>query len=477
METNIVEAGPFERVVTVQIENAALESAKDEAAKQLSKDMKVKGFRPGKVPRKVVEATVGPDKLRSEAIDVALPGIVADALTEADLRPAATPSVQDMRDTESGIEVDVKVTLWPTLDHVPLYDGRRVSIDTPEVADEDIDEQIDRLRNQFAELEDAQHPVTDGDYAVINLSASLNGTQIDELTTNDLTYPVGSGSFVPGLDEQLMGSTAGSIVKYNDTLPEGMGEHGGKEVTFQVLVKGVKTKKLPDVTDEWVEEVSEFESIEALRDELRTGLHEHKLASTRRQFADTVLEQLIDDMDVEMPQALVDAEMEYQIHRFLHSLGEQQIPFQDYLRVTGQTEEAFVADAKQQAERSLSVRILLDAVGDAEGIEVTDEELQEAMGSLAAASEQTPEEYEKALRDSGQVEILSGDILRNKVIDHLVEAAVPVDENGVEISLAETEVEAATTVETEAAVEDAVEAETPVEAEATVEDAATEDEE
>ncbi len=444
METNIVEAGPFERVVTVQIENTALESAKDEAAKRLSKDMKVKGFRPGKVPRKVVEATLGADKLRSEAIDVALPGIVADALTEADLRPAATPAVQDLRDTEEGVEVDVKITLWPTLDHVPLYEGRKVAVATPDVAEEDIDDQVDRLRNQFAELEDVQHPVTEGDYAVINLTASLNATQIDDLTANDLTYPVGSQSFVPGLDDQLMGASAGSIIKYNETLPEGMGEYGGKEVTFQVLVKGVKTKRLPEVTNEWVEEVSEFESIEALRAELRSGLHEHKLASVRSEFADKVLEHLIEDMDVELPSALVDAEMEFQIHRFLHRLGEQEIPFADYLRVTGQTEEDFVADAKQQAERSLSVRILLDAVGESAGIEVTEEELQQAMGALAASSDESPDEYEKALRDSGQVEIVSGDILRNKVIDHLVEAAVPVDENGNELSLAESspEVEA-----------------------------------
>jgi trigger factor len=264
-----------------------------------------------------------------------------------------------------------------------------------------------------------------------------------------------------------MGASSGSIVKYNETLPDGMGEYGGKEVTFQILVKGVKTKKLPEATDEWVEEVSEFESIEALREELRSGIHEHKLSSLRREFADKVLEQLIDDMDVELPPALIDAEMEYQIHRFLHRLGEQEIPFADYLRVTGQTEEAFVADAKAQAERSLSVRILLDAVGDAAGIEVADEELEEAMGALAAAGEQDAEEYGKTLRESGQVEILSGDILRNKVIDHLVEAAVPVDENGNELSLAETAVEA----------EAAVEAETPVEAEDSAEDAATEDEE
>ena len=455
METTIAEAGPFERVVTVQIEDAALESAKNEAAKRLGKDLNVKGFRPGKIPRKVVEATVGPDRLRSEAIDVALPAIVADALTEADLQPAATPSVQEMRDTDEGVEVDVKVTLWPTLERVPMYEGRRVAVDTPEVADEDVDEQVDRLRDQFAELEDVSHPVTEGDYAVINLTASVNGNAIEDLTANDLTDPVGSGSFVPGLDEQLMGSSAGSIVKYNDTLPEGFGDHGGQEVTFQVLVKAVRAKKLPDVTDEWVEEVSEFESIDALREELRSGLHEHKLATARRQFADKVLAELIEDMDLELPGGLIDAEMEFQLHRFLHRLEQQNIPIADYLRITGQDEQAFIADVREQAERSLSVRILLDAIADSEGIEVADEELEDAMGSLAEASEQSPEEYESALRESGQIEILTGDILRNKVIDRLVEAAVPVDENGAELSLEvdsdddadETEVEAAAPAE------------------------------
>jgi trigger factor len=464
VETTIAEAGPFERVVTVQIEDAALERAKDEAAKRLGKDLKVKGFRPGKIPRKVVEATVGAARLRSEAIDVALPAIVADALTAADLRPAATPSVQDMRDTDEGVEVDVKVTLWPTLDRVPIFEGRRVTIDTPEVAEEDIDEQIDRLRDQFAELEDVSHPVTNGDYAVINLSASVHGEPIDDLSANDLTYPVGSNSFVPGLDEQLMGATSGAIVKYNETLPEGFGDHGGKEVTFQVLVKAVRGKKLPEVTDEWVEEVSEFESVPALRDELGRGIREHKLAGARRQFADKVLAELVDDMDLDLPDGLVDAEMEYQVHRFLHRLEEQKIPLADYLRITGQDEQAFLADVRLQAERSLSVRILLDAVADSEGIEVADEELKEATGSLAAAGDQDPDEYEAALRESGQIDILTGDILRNKVIDRLVEAAVPVDENGAVLSL---DIQEDDTV----VADDDESDETEVEAEAPAEDA------
>ncbi len=438
MTTSIVEAGPYERVVTLQIEDSVLESAKDAAAKRLSQDLKLKGFRPGKAPTKVVEATVGADKLRSEAIDLTLPSLVGEALTEAGLRPATTPVVQELRDIDDGVEVEVKVTLWPKLERPPIYEGRRVSIETPEVTEEEIDEQIERLRDQFAELEDVQRPLVEGDYAVINLTASQHDKQIEELTATDLTYPVGSGSFVPGLDENLIGNSAGGIVKFTQALPEGFGEYGGQDVTLQVLVKSVRQKKLPELNDAWVEDVTEFESIDALRAELNEGLQEHKRAGSRRQLTDKVLEELVEDMDVELPDALLDAEMEYQVHRFLHRLEQQGIGLTDYLQVTGQDEEAFVADVRAQAKRALEVRILLDAVGEAEGIEVTDEELQEAMASLAASSEESPEEYEKTLLESGQVEILSGDILRSKVIDHLVEAAVPVDEAGNVLSLGDT---------------------------------------
>ncbi len=283
MTTSIVEAGPYERVVTLQIEDSVLESAKDAAAKRLSQDLKLKGFRPGKAPTKVVEATVGADKLRSEAIDLTLPSLVGEALTEAGLRPATTPVVQELRDIDDGVEVEVKVTLWPKLERPPIYEGRRVSIETPEVTEEEIDEQIERLRDQFAELEDVQRPVVEGDYAVINLTASQHDKQIEELTATDLTYPVGSGSFVPGLDENLIGNSAGGIVKFTQALPEGFGEYGGQDVTLQVLVKSVRQKKLPELNDAWVEDVTEFESIDALRAELNEGLQEHKRAGSRRQ--------------------------------------------------------------------------------------------------------------------------------------------------------------------------------------------------
>ena len=174
MTTSIVEAGPYERVVTLQIDDSVLESAKDKAAKRLSQDLKLKGFRPGKAPTRVVEASVGAERLRSEAIDLALPGLVGEALTEAGLSPATTPTIQELRDTENGVEVEVKVTLWPKLERPPLYEGRRISIETSDVTEEEIDEQVDRLRDQFAELEDVHRPVTEGDYAVINLTLSIS---------------------------------------------------------------------------------------------------------------------------------------------------------------------------------------------------------------------------------------------------------------------------------------------------------------
>jgi trigger factor len=435
LQTTITESGPFERVLTITIENDALDDAKKEAARRLSKDMKVKGFRPGKVPYKVVEATVGDEVLRQEAIEVALPRIVTEALVEAELSPATAPAIADTRDNEDGVEVDVKVTLWPTLDRIPIYEGRKVSVSSPEVTDEELEAQIDRLRDQYAELEDVSRPIAEDDYAVVNLTATHNTKELEDLSAADLTYPVGSRSFLPGLDEHLVGESAGSIVKYNETLPETFGEYANREVTFTVLVKGVKQKKLPELTDEWVDEVSEFETIAELLENLTDGIADLKTAASLRQLRDQILADMVEDMDLEMPEALVGAEMEFQLHRFLHRLEQQEIGLGDYLRVTGQDEQGFIDDVRLQAIRSLSTRILLDALAEKEGIAVDEEELQTTLEQLAAAAGESKEDYAKRLEEAGGAEALTGDILRSKVIDHLVEAAVPVDENGNELSL------------------------------------------
>ena len=180
MQTTLTETGRFERTLTIQIPSSDLEEAKDKAARRLAQEVKVPGFRPGKAPRPMVERAVGAERLQSEALEEALPEIVGTALEEAELSPATAPAVADTRDIDDGLEVDVRVTLWPTLDTVPAYDGRRVEIETASVTDEDIDTQIERLRYQFAELEDVGRPAEAGDFALIDLTARRGGTTIDD---------------------------------------------------------------------------------------------------------------------------------------------------------------------------------------------------------------------------------------------------------------------------------------------------------
>jgi trigger factor len=435
MQTQLTEAGQFERMLTLTLAEDELESAKETAARKLSQDMKIKGFRPGRAPRSIVERMVGGAALRSEAIDVALPGAVGDALADTELVPVTTPRVEDMRDLDDGgVEIDIRITLWPTVDTVPDFAGRKIEVELPTVEDAEIDDQIERFRSQFAELEDVSRAADEGDFVMINLTA-LDGTApIPDASADDLLYEVGSNSFLGGLDALVAGSSAGDIRKGPGTLPAGFGDHEG-EVTLSVLVKGVKGKKLPEVTDEWVSDITEFETIEDLRSDLHRGLYAMKLSATGQQFSDSVVEQGTAELDVELPDALIDAEMEAQFHNLSHRLESQGIELANYLQITGQDQESFVAELREHAVRNLKTRILLEAVAARDEMSVEDDELDEVIANLAASSDQDEEAVRQALVESGQVVALAGDILRRKALNHILEQAVPVDAQGEPVDL------------------------------------------
>jgi trigger factor len=447
LNTNVTDAGPFEKLLTLQVAEADLETAKAQAARRLSKDLKIKGFRPGKAPRRIVEATVGPERLRSEAIDDLLPTLVADALREADVRPAVPPQVENMKDIDTGLEVEVKVTLWPVLDHVPSYEGLEIEVSQPQPTEEELERQLNRLRDQFADLEGVDRPAIDGDFVSINLTASRNGEPIEEAAANDLLYEVGSGSFVEGLDAELPGSTAGTIVKFNAPLPEGFGELAGQEVTMQVLVKEVKKKLLPELTDEWAAEVTEFATVDELRRELSGQIEEVKRGIVRNELQTGLLESLLAEIDILIPQAIIDAEMENTLHRLAHQLEGQGISISDYLRVTGQDQQVFVDDLRNQADRNVRTDLLLEAVAEDAGFEVTSEELDEVVAVLAKQADEDVDEYRAEFAESVQEKAVMGDILKRKALEVLLESAVPVDESGNRIDLSTPEDDEEETVE------------------------------
>ncbi len=447
LNTNVTDAGPFEKLLTLQVAEADLEPAKSEAARRLSRDLKIKGFRPGKAPRRIVEATVGPERLRSEAIDDLLPTLVADALREIDLQPAVPPQVESMKDIDEGFEVEIKVAVWPELDELPSYDGLEIEVSQPHPTEEELESQLTRLRDQFADLETVDRPAVDGDFVSINLTASRHGNPIEEAAASDFLYEIGSGSFVEGLDAELPGSASGTIVKFNAPLPEGFGDLAGEEVTMQVLVKEVRQKRLPDLTDEWAAEVTEFASVDELRIELSKQIEEVKRGMVYNDLRNGVLEALLAEVDIEIPDAIINAEMENTLHRFAHQLEGQGISINDYLQVTGQDQQVFVDDLRNQADRRVRTDLLLEAVATEAGLEVSSDELDEVVEALADQADEDVEKYRAEFTESVREKAVMGDILKRKALDVLLESVVPVDESGNIIDLSTPEADEEETAE------------------------------
>lgn len=436
MSSTVTELSPFERQLTVAVDGATLESAKNRAARQLSKDIRIKGFRPGKAPRAIVENTVGAERIKEEAIDQVLPEIVGDALRETELEPAVTPSVDAIRDTDDGVEVDVRVTLWPDVGSVPNYDGRTIEIEVPETTDEAIDEQIDRLRGQFAELETVERPSVDGDFVAINLTAMRDGEAIEALSLTDFMYEVGSSGLYEGLDASVIGRSAGDIEQFTTTIPEGFdADFSGQSVDMNVLVKEVKAKRLPELDDEFVSDYTEFDTVADLRGELENRMDQMRIAAIQQDFQSQLMFEMLDELEVEIPEAIITGQMDDLFHRFAHELEGSGIEFGQFLQMTGQTQETFLADLRDQAERSVRTDLLLDGIAAAANLEVTDEELSEAYEVLSTQVEESGEELAARLAGSVQEKQITGDILRRKALDALVRGAVAVDEDGTVLDL------------------------------------------
>jgi ATP-dependent Clp protease protease subunit len=340
------------------------------------------------------------------------------------------PRVVATRDVGDGVEVDLRVTLWPELDRVPEYLGRRIEVRSPKVEDADLDAQVERMRLQFAELEDVEREGFDGDYALIDVRARSGEEEIAAVSASDLLYEVGSATFLEGLDQAIGGKKAGDIVEFASTLPEAMGELGGRAVEVRVLVKGVKAKRLPELTDAWVDEISEFETVDQMRSVLRDQLGRVRLAASRAELEERLLDQLREEVDLRLPDDLVLEEAEAVLHRFAHRLEARRVPLDQYLTVTGQDREALLADARNQAILNLRTRILLEAVARLENLEVGEDELSGAIAVLASGANKSIEEYRGALEKGGQEKTLAGDILMRKAIARLLDVTVAVGADG-----------------------------------------------
>ena len=438
MSVTVTDAGPFEKFVSFVVPEAELEAAKSQAARRLAREVKIPGFRPGKAPRPVVESAVGKDRLRSEAIDDLLPGKVGEVLEGMDLELAVAPTLESLIDIPDGIKVEVRVTSWPTLSEVPEIHDRTILVGNPEVTEEELDQQIDRLRDQFGSLDEVDRPVQAGDFVTLDLSATDDDVPVEEANASDLVYEVGSGLFLEGVDDVLVAVEKGTTFSFDGPLPSGFGEGAGREVTFHITVTNVRVRVRPELTDEWVDEVTEFETVDEMRAELREQLGQMKVRALSNQFRERAIDELVEAIDVPVPEGIVRSEMDDLLHRFGHRLEQQGVEFADYLEVTGLSQEAFASDLRSQAERGVRTRMLLDAVADQEGLEVTEDEVLAVVeAALARESEVRLDAstFREALRGSPEEKSITSDILRNKALEKIFSGARPVDEDGNEVDL------------------------------------------
>ena len=442
MTTTVTESGAFERLVRFQLTEEQINEAKKGAARKLAQDVKIHGFRPGKAPLPIVEATVGADRVRQEAIEDLLNPVLNDVLKEEEIEPAVNPELESMDDVEGGVEVQVRVTLWPTIE-LPNYKNRNIEVTNPVVTEEELAVQTRRMLEQFATVEEVDRPAAKGDFVSIDLQASKDGEAIDEARAEELLYEVGSGMLVEGIDDHVAGASAGDELTFNGPLPDGFGDRAGEEVTFAVTVHEVKERILPELTDEWVEENTEFDTVAELTRILDERLADAKLRAVSREYSEKALSTLRDQIDVDLPEGLVRSEMDRHLHDFLHRLEDAELELEDYFQASGTTQEMLLQDLRAQAELSLRNRLVLDAIIMEEGIEVNQEDMSTALQALAVRSED-PVSYLRAFRESGQELALASDILRNRALDAILSNANPVDEDGnpVDLSVNVNEVEA-----------------------------------
>ena len=427
MQTTVEETA--KHTVRLEVEVPPEEFAKDldRTYRKVAGEIKVPGFRKGHVPKQIIDARVGREVVFHEFVEQFLPSYYVRALREHDLAPIADPEF-DLGEHEiqagkpfrftATVEVRPRLTLSPE-----DYTGITVDPPDPEPSEREIDEYVDHLRERFAELDVVTRPARPGDFVLADVRATVHGEEVPEATRLGYLEEVGSGALVPELDTELEGKRKGEILKFNAVLPEGFGARAGQEVTFQVLLKEVKAKKLPQADDEFARTASEFDSIQELRDDVRTRLRALKEVEARATIRDDVLRKLLDRVDVDLPERLVDEETEGRIESAKQRIERQGGSLEEALAAQGWDELRFRSDARAHAIRALKGDTVLEAVARTEDLEVTKEDLDGEIAALARASDRDPKEVRKILERTGQVTSLAGDIIRSKALDLLVERA------------------------------------------------------
>lgn len=435
MKSTVEQLSPTRVRINVEVPFTELEPDFDRAFKALAQQVRLPGFRPGKAPRKLLEARVGRGAVLEQVVNDALPSRYSEAVSASDVKPLGQPEIEvtkleDGQELAFTAEVDVRPEIT-----LPEFDALKITVDPIQVDDDEVDAELQSLRARFGTLTGVERGAQEGDFVSIDLSATVDGTEVPEAATEGLSHEVGSGQLIEGLDDAITGLKVGESKVFTTKLAAG--EYAGKDADVTVTVKSVKERELPEADDDFAQLASEFDTIGELKESLTDQVKRVKSVQQAEQIRDKAIEALLEQTEVPLPEKIVQAQIDDALHNAIHGLDHDEDKFAEQLTEQGSSREEFDAENKTNAEKAVKTQLLMDAVADKLDIQVGQNDLTERLVLMSRQYGIEPQQLIQILQQNNQLPAMFADVRRGLTIAAVVHAATVTDTDGTVIDTAE----------------------------------------
>ncbi|MFC5087777.1 trigger factor [Corynebacterium aquatimens] len=428
MKTSVDKLSDTRVKLTVEVPFEELGSEIDQAYKAIAQQVNIPGFRRGKAPRQLIDARVGRGPILEQVVNDMLPTRYEQAVMENDLQVIGSPEIEITKlEDNNVVEFVAQIDVRPTIE-VPDFSEISVTVPTLKVDDEAVDEELENLRARFGELKDTTRKLKKGDFAVIDLEASIDGVTIDEASTEGISYEVGRDDLIEGLDKAIKGLKTGEEAEFEATIE--YGEHKGEKANVKVTVQQTKERTLPELDDEFAQMASPHDTVEELREATAEQVRENGKAQQAANIRDEVLKAALEKASFELPAAIVEEQVQTQYNQLLAQVGNDEAVLAQLMEAQGTTREEFDAEARKNAEDSVRTQLFLDAVADVESPEVTQQELSDHIVFTAQSYGMSPQEFVQQLTQTNQMMNLWADVRRGKALAAAISRTTVTDEDG-----------------------------------------------
>jgi trigger factor len=428
VKSTVEKLSPTRVRINVEVPFTELQPDFDRAYKELAKSVRLPGFRPGKAPAKLLEARIGKEAMLDQVVGDAVPARYTEAVTTSDVRPLGQPEI-DITNKEYGQDLTftAEVDVRPEIE-LPDLEGLKITVDPIEVTDEEVDTELQNLRARFGTLTGVERAAENGDFVSIDLSATVDGEDVPEAKTEGLSHEVGSGQLIEGLDDAIIGLKAGETRVFTTTLAAG--DHAGQEAQVTVTVKSVKERELPDPDDDFAQLASEFDTIDELKNSLTEQVQRVKRIQQAEQIRDKALEVLLEQVEIPLPENIVQAQVDDALHNAIHGLEHDEKRFEEALAAQGSSREEFDADNRTNSEKAVKTQLLMDAVADKLDIQVGQNDLTERLVLMSRQYGLEPQQLLGYLQENNQLPAMFADVRRGLTVSAVVHAASVTDTDG-----------------------------------------------